>query len=60
MGDAILAHDDGSIGEGGGNVVGEVGVDGWDDTNCIRGHAADTSQEVDGAFKASTEKTCPG
>lgn len=58
MGDTILAHDDGSIGKGGGDVVGEVGVDGRDDANCIRWHAANTSQEVDGTFKASAEETC--
>ncbi|KAF4239498.1 hypothetical protein CNMCM8980_001686 [Aspergillus fumigatiaffinis] len=33
VGDAVLADDDGAVGEGGGDVVGEVGVDGWDDAD---------------------------
>ena len=29
--DAVLARDDGAVNEAGGDVVGEVAVDGWDD-----------------------------
>ena len=55
MGDAVLADDDGAIREGGGDVVGEVGVDGWDYADGVGWHAADATEEVDGAFEAAAE-----
>lgn len=33
MRDAILTYDDGAIGETGGDVVSEITVYGWDDTD---------------------------
>jgi len=36
-------------------VVGEVGVDGWEDCRCW-GYVADTAEEVDGRFQAAGEE----
>lgn len=43
VGDAVLADDDGAVGEGGGDVVGEVGIDGWDDADYVGLDTADAS-----------------
>lgn len=43
VGDAVLTYDDGSVGQRGGDVVREVGVDGWDDSDEVPGHAADAA-----------------
>lgn len=43
MRDAVLTYDDGSVGQRGGDVVREVGVDGWDDSDEVPGHAADAA-----------------
>jgi len=40
VGDAILAHDDRAIGKAGGNVVGKIAVDGWNDADKVVRHSA--------------------
>ena len=57
MRDAILTHDDGTVGQTGSDMVGEIAVYGGDDTHQVVGYAADAAEQVDGGFKASAEES---
>ena len=48
MRDAVLAYDDGAVSEPSSDVVREVAVYGWYDTNQIVGDAAYAAEQVDG------------
>lgn len=49
-----MADNGGPVSESGGDVVGEVGVDGGEDGDVV-GDFADAAEEVDGGFEATEE-----
>lgn len=60
MGDAVLADDHSAVGEGGGDVMREVGIDGWNDAHHVRGNTADAAQEIDSALETATKEPRAG
>ena len=54
MRDGILACDNSAVGEAGGDVVGEICVDRWEDGDVWR-NGADAGEEVYRTFEAARE-----
>lgn len=55
MGDAVLTSDGCAIGQAGGNMMREIGVDSWNDGG-VAGHTADGREEVDCGFEGAGEE----
>lgn len=57
MGDTVLANNYGAVGQTGCNVMSEVAVDGWNNADQMVRNTTYATEQVDGRFKAATEKT---